>query len=58
MRGANEYIMNTYQGIYTGGVEDLVVVWVDEGEEFIINEYDGSERKDLLDKLISDYEQP
>ena len=22
---------------------DLVVVWIDEGEEFIINEYDGYE---------------
>ena len=41
--GAEEYVMNTYHGVYTGGVEDLEVVWVDEGEEFIINEYDGSE---------------
>ena len=41
--GANEYVMNTYPDVYTGGVDDLVVVWVDEGEDFIINEYDGSE---------------
>ena len=41
--GAEEYVMNTYPGIYTSGVGDLEVVWVDEGEEFIINEYDGSE---------------
>jgi hypothetical protein len=41
--GANEYVRNTYPGVYTGGVGDLVVVWVDEGEDFIINEYDGSE---------------
>ena len=41
--GAEEYVENTYQGVYRGGVGDLVVVWVDEGEEFIINEYDGSE---------------
>lgn len=41
--GANEYVKNTYSGVYTGGVEDLVVVWVDEGEEFIIEEYDGNE---------------
>jgi hypothetical protein len=41
--GANEYVKNTYPGVYTGGVDDLVVVWVDEGEDFIINEYDGSE---------------
>jgi len=41
--GANEYVKNTYPGVYTGGVGDLVVVWVDEGEDFIIDEYDGSE---------------
>ena len=40
---ANEYVKNTYLGTYTGGVEDLEVVWVDEGEEFTIEEYDGSE---------------
>ena len=41
--GAEEYVMNTYPDVYTGGVGDLVVVWVDEGEDFIINEYDGNE---------------
>lgn len=41
--GAEEYVMNTYPDVYTGGVGDLVVVWVDEGEEFIIEEYDGNE---------------
>jgi len=41
--GANEYVENTYPGVYTGGVGDLAVVWVDEGEDFIINEYDGNE---------------
>ena len=40
---ANEYVKNTYPGVYTGGVEDLSVVWIDEGEEFIIEEYDGNE---------------
>ena len=48
--GANEYVMSTYQDVYTGGVEDLVVVWVDEGEEFIINEYDGNESIQLKSK--------
>ena len=42
--------MSTYQDVYTGGVEGLVVVWVDEGEEFIINEYDGSESIQLKSK--------
>ena len=48
--GAEEYVKNTYSGVYTGGVEDLEVVWVDEGEEFIINEYDGSESIQLKSK--------
>lgn len=48
--GANEYVRNTYPGVYTGGVGNLVVVWVDEGEDFIINEYDGSEDIQLKNK--------
>ena len=48
--GAEEYVENTYQGVYRGGVEDLEVVWVDEGEEFIINEYDGNESIQLKSK--------
>ena len=48
--GAEEYVMNTYPDVYTGGVGDLVVVWVDEGEEFIINEYDGIESIQLKSK--------
>ena len=50
--GANEYVRNTYPGVYTGGVGDLVVVWVDEGEDFIINEYDGSEGIQLKNKTF------
>jgi len=41
--GALEYVKNTYPGTNTGGVSDLVIEWVDEGEDFIIIEYDGSE---------------
>ena len=41
--GAEEYVMNSYPDVYTCGVRDLVVMWIDEGEDFIINEYDGSE---------------
>ena len=48
--GAEEYVMNTYPGVYTSGVGDLEVVWVDEGEEFIINEYDGNESIQLKNK--------
>ena len=28
---------------YSGGADDLVVQWLDEGTQFRINEYDGSE---------------
>jgi len=48
--GAEEYVTNTYPDVYTGGVRDLVVVWIDEGEDFIINEYDGSESIQLKSK--------
>jgi len=29
--------------VYCGGAEDLEVVWIKEGEEFYIDEYDGAE---------------
>lgn len=32
-----------FPDFYHGGVEDLVVEWVSEGEQFYIDEYDGSE---------------
>jgi hypothetical protein len=41
--GAEEYVKNIYPGTTTGGFEDLYIEWVDEGEEFTIIEYDGSE---------------
>ena len=34
---------------YVGGAVQLVVVWLDEGEEFIIDEYDGSESIETKD---------
>ena len=49
--GAEEYVKNTYPGINTGGVEDLYIEWVDEGEEFTINEYDGSESIQFKNKI-------
>ncbi len=39
----NAFVEKTWEDVYTGGVQDLIVVWVPEGEEFIIEEYDGSE---------------
>ena len=40
---AVDFVEKTWEDVYTGGVQDLIVVWVPEGEEFIIEEYDGSE---------------
>lgn len=38
-----QYCDKEYPEAYTGGVRDLEVVWVDEGEQFRIEEYDGAE---------------
>jgi len=48
--GAVKYVEITYPGVYTGGVGDLVVVWINEGEDFIITEYDGYEGIQLKSK--------
>ena len=40
---AIDFVEKTWEDVYSGGVQDLVVVWVPEGSEFIIEEYDGSE---------------
>jgi hypothetical protein len=40
---AVDYCEATWPNQYSGGVEDLVVRWVPEGSEFVIEEYDGAE---------------
>jgi hypothetical protein len=40
---AINYCEKTWPEEYSGGVEDLKVVWVPEGSEFVIEEYDGAE---------------
>ena len=37
---------------YAGGAEDVEIVWLDEGTEFIVTEYDGSEGLELKDETI------
>jgi hypothetical protein len=37
------YLTLKYPGEYFGGLEDLTVQWIDQGSEFRIAEYDGSE---------------
>ena len=46
------YVERTYgEDVYTGGVEDLEVAWVDEGQQFVIEEYDGAETIVLIQDL-------
>ena len=40
---AVDYCEDKWPEGYSGGIQDLVVVWVPQGAEFIIEEYDGSE---------------
>ena len=47
----DEYIENTYKEYYSGGAGDLIVVWVPEGKEFRIDEYDGAENLTLKDNF-------
>lgn len=37
-----------FPGCYTGGCEDLIVKWLQVGDKFRINEYDGSESLELI----------
>ena len=39
----DQYMEETYPNAYTGGKSGLYVVWLDEGTEFQIEEYDGAE---------------
>ena len=36
--------------MYAGGARDLQIVWMDEGQQFKVNEYDGSESIEYADK--------
>ena len=48
--GAVKYVETTYPEATTFGIIDLEIAWIDEGEEFIINEYDGYESIQLKSK--------
>lgn len=52
-RGATETEVRTYlESIdiddFSGGWEDIIIVWLEEGETFIIEEYDGHENLQIL----------
>jgi len=46
------YVKLKYPTIYSGGMRDLQIEWVPEGTEFIIEEYDGSERLQTKDDIV------
>jgi hypothetical protein len=41
--GIDAYLTATYDSGYFGGLSGLVIEWVQQGLEFMIDEYDGSE---------------
>lgn len=42
------YCENTYGTHYYGGAEDLEIVWIELGDKFRVNEYEGSESIEYL----------
>lgn len=50
------YITLKYPALYTGGLRDLQIEWIPQGEQFIVDEYDGNEsirRRDTTDWYIA-----
>ena len=45
------YVELKYPGIFTGGLYDLKVEWLDEGKKFRVIEYDGSESIEVEDEI-------
>ena len=40
---AIDYCESKWEDVYSGGVQDLRVAWIEEGTRFIVEEYDGAE---------------
>lgn len=47
---AKEIAERKYPEQYNGGIDELVVGWVPQGEEFDIREYDGNESLQIIGK--------
>ena len=45
------YCKTVYGDHYYGGVSDLEVIWIPQGTQFIINEYDGNEILTTKDEI-------
>jgi hypothetical protein len=50
-RQAINFAKKTWNGITTVGIKELVIEWVPEGKEFIIDSYDGNETLMLKDEI-------
>jgi len=45
------YVELKYPGIFTGGLHDLQVEWLDEGQKFRVVEYDGAESIEVCEDI-------
>jgi len=45
------YVELKYPGIFTGGLRQLQVEWIEEGKKFRVVEYDGSESIEVQDDM-------
>lgn len=46
--GAVAAAVAMFPDLYTGGADDLKVIWIEKGKAFEVEEYDGSERVHVL----------
>ena len=46
-----EYVTLKYPDAYIGGLRDLSILWLPNGTEFRIEEYDGNEKVEIKDKI-------
>ena len=46
------YVTLKYPGLYDGGMRDLEIIWLDQGTEFRINEYDGAESVEVKEEML------
>jgi hypothetical protein len=46
-----QIVLSIYPECFTGGVCDLIIEWIPEGVEFILEEYDGSESVTFMNDM-------
>ena len=45
------YVQSVFPDAYTGGAEDLSIMWITQGLQFRITEYDGSESVEVRENI-------